>query len=210
MISSGEASADEAKDYGRVIIAAAERMTKIVRRLLQFARREQAQKTQRDLRELVKESLELLRPLADKRGVRLELARTEGVPSASVDAGQMQQVITNLVVNAIQAMTRDGVVTVSLSVGRGMPPPDVGDHEVDYVCLRVQDQGEGIAEEHLSHIFEPFFTTKDVGEGTGLGLAVTYGIVREHDGWITAESEINLGTIMSVFLPVGSMPVGSK
>ncbi len=203
MISSGEVSFDEAKDYGRVIIAAAERMTKIVRRLLQFARREQAQKTKRDLRELVKESLELLRPLADKRDVRLELAQSDGVQSASVDPGQIQQVIANLVVNAIQAMPRGGAATVSLRTGRGMPPADVGEREVDYVCLRVQDEGEGIAEEHLSHIFEPFFTTKDIGEGTGLGLAVTYGIVREHDGWVTAESAVNVGTVMSVFLPVG-------
>ncbi len=202
MISSGEVAPNEAKEYGQIIVAAAERMTKIVRRLLQFARREQAQKSMRDVPELVRESLELLRPLADKRQVRLDLATGEGALSASVDPGQVQQVIANLVVNSIQAMPRGGAVTVTLRTGRGMPPADVGDRDVDYICLCVRDEGEGIASEHLPHIFEPFFTTKDVGEGTGMGLAVTYGIVREHDGWVTAESAVNEGTIVSVFLPV--------
>jgi two-component system NtrC family sensor kinase len=205
MISSGEAPPTETQAYGQIIVGAAERMTKIVRRLLQFARREQAQKSLRDIPELVRESIELLRPLADKQQVHLELASGEGVLRARVDPGQIQQVIANLIVNSIQAMPRGGAATVTLRTGRGMPPVDVGDRDVDYICLSVRDEGEGIASEHLPHIFEPFFTTKDVGEGTGMGLAVTYGIIREHDGWVTAESAVNEGTTVSVFLPVGEL-----
>jgi two-component system, NtrC family, sensor kinase len=205
MISSGEPTSEEAKDYARVIIGASDRMTKTIRRLLQFARREGTQRAQRDMHELVKEWLELLRPLADKRTVRLEIAPSDGDMTANVDAGQIQQVITNLVMNAIQATPRGGVVQLSLQRGHGLPPPDVGGQETEYLCLRVQDDGEGIASEHLPHIFEPFFTTKDVGEGTGLGLAVTYGIIREHEGWITVESTVNEGTIFSVCLPVAGV-----
>jgi signal transduction histidine kinase len=77
---------------------------------------------------------------------------------------------------------------------------------VDALRLRVRDEGHGIAAEHLPRVFEPFFTTKDVGEGTGLGLAVTYGIVREHGGWIAVASDVGRGTTFSVYLPA---PEGS-
>jgi signal transduction histidine kinase len=81
------------------------------------------------------------------------------------------------------------------------PPADLGGNEDDYVCLRVKDEGAGIAKENLEHVFEPFFTTKDVGEGTGLGLSVAYGIVRDHGGWIAVESEVGRGTRFSMYLP---------
>ncbi len=202
MIATGEANPDESADYARVIVDAADRMTKTIRRLLQFARRGGAQKAKRDLSELAKESLELMRPLANKRSVQLQLAATRAEASTNVDAGQIQQVITNLVMNAIQAMRGGGTVELSIRSGRGLPPADVGGAEIDYLCLRVKDDGAGISPENLPHIFEPFFTTKDVGEGTGLGLAVTYGIVREHGGWITVESTLGKGTTFCVFLPV--------
>ena len=202
MISSGEASSDEAREYASVIIGATERMTKTIRRLLQFARREQLQKSPQDARALIEESLELLKPLAHKKQVRLEIVGSDVDTNASVDPGQFQQVVANLVVNAMQAMPRGGVVAVSLERGRGLPPVDVGAAEVDWLCVRVRDSGEGIAPENLPHVFEPFFTTKDVGDGTGLGLAVSYGIIREHDGWISVESLVGEGTTFSVYLPV--------
>jgi two-component system NtrC family sensor kinase len=202
MIASDEATAEEAKDYARVIVGAADRMTKTIRRLLQFARREGLQKEARDLGELVKDSLDLLRPLANKRSVRLQLSSTDADAKASVDAGQIQQVVTNLVMNAIQAMPRGGTVEASLKRRRALPPAGVGGEEAEYWCLLVKDDGEGIAPEHIPHIFEPFFTTKDVGECTGLGLAVTYGIIREHGGWIAVESGLHKGAAFSVYLPV--------
>ena len=106
-----------------------------------------------------------------------------------MDAGQLQQVLTNLVMNGLQAMKRPGTVRVRAEHVRATPPADVGGPEADWVRLDVEDEGDGIAPEVLPHIFEPFFTTKDVGEGTGLGLSVSYGIVREHGGWIAVRSE---------------------
>ncbi len=85
--------------------------------------------------------------------------------------------------------------------GAGRAPAELGAGETQAICLRVRDTGGGIAPEHLQHVFEPFFTTKDVGEGTGLGLAVAYGIIREHGGWITVDSRIGRGTAFSVFVP---------
>jgi signal transduction histidine kinase len=176
-------------------------MTKIIRQLLQFARRGAVDKARRDLRELARDTLELLRPLADKRTVALELASEAADATVNVDAGQMQQVLTNLTMNAIQAMPRGGTVEVRLRRGKTRAPTEVGGADAECLCVEVKDHGDGIAKENLSHLFEPFFTTKEVGEGTGLGLAVTYGIVREHGGWITVDSEVGRGSTFSVYLP---------
>jgi signal transduction histidine kinase len=206
MIMEGEATADESKDYARIIVGATDRMTKTIRQVLQFARRGGVQRAGHDLRELVHGGIELLRPLADKRQVRLELTPSDDDVSMNIDAGQIEQVVTNLVMNSIQAMPRGGAV--QLSVGRVLAeaPAEMGGKKTECLCLQVKDQGEGVAPEHLPHIFEPFFTTKDVGEGTGLGLAVSYGIIREHGGWIAVESEPHVGTTFSVFLPVTGTP----
>jgi two-component system NtrC family sensor kinase len=201
MVASGEATPDEARDYARVIAGAADRMTTTIRRLLQFARRGGAEKVPRDLRDLVNESVELLRPLARKRSVELTMMQTPADATTNVDGAQIQQVITNLLMNAIQAMPGGGTIEIAIDRGRGQPPADVGGGEVEYLRLGVRDEGEGISSENLPHIFEPFFTTKDVGEGTGLGLAVTYGIIREHGGWIAVKSARNEGSTFSVFLP---------
>jgi signal transduction histidine kinase len=206
MIVDGTASGDEARAYADVVVSAVERTIKTIRQLLQFARRNRVVKAERDLRELARETIELLRPLADKRKVAIRLADGDVDATASVDGGQLQQVITNLTMNAIQAMPDGGAVELRLSRERARTPREIGDDEIATVCLRVTDTGTGITREHLQHVFEPFFTTKDVGEGTGLGLAVAYGIIREHGGWIAVESEVGRGTTFSVFVPTSGEP----
>jgi signal transduction histidine kinase len=120
---------------------------------------------------------------------------------ASVDSGQVRQVLTNLIVNAVQAMPDGGHIQISLA-GRRTTPPDLdAATEGDYVGLTVSDDGPGIDPEHVEQIFEPFFTTKDVGEGTGLGLSIAHGIVQEHDGWINVTSTPGEGTSFTVYLP---------
>jgi signal transduction histidine kinase len=187
-----------------VVVSATERMTRIIRQLLQFARRGGVDKAKRDLRDLARDTLELLRPLADKRRVTLALDGGDVDATANVDAGQVQQVITNLAMNAIQAMPDGGTVEVTLERRPGHAPADSGAVDGECLCVCVKDGGQGIPEDNLRHLFEPFFTTKDVGEGTGLGLAVTYGIIREHGGWITVESEVGRGSTFTVYLPAGT------
>jgi len=121
---------------------------------------------------------------------------------ASVDSSQLQQVFTNLVVNGVQSMQRGGTLTIGVRRQHTQPPVDHGGPEADYYCIEIRDQGCGIAPADRQHLFEPFFTTKPVGEGTGLGLAVAYGIVREHGGWIEVASEVGSGSLFSVFLPI--------
>jgi two-component system NtrC family sensor kinase len=105
------------------------------------------------------------------------------------------------VVNGIHSMARPGRVTLAVGLRRATPPADLGGGEGDYARLSVTDQGSGIASDVLPHIFEPFFTTKGVGEGTGLGLSVTYGIVRDHGGWIAVETGLGAGSTFSIYLP---------
>ena len=201
MITSGDATLAEASDYGRIIVEASQRMAKIIRQLLAFARRKPAEKAPRDVHRLAGDVLDLLRPLAAKSDVRLELRCQEPDPIATVDGPEIQQAMTNLVVNAMQAMPGGGVVDVAIQ-REVIRPPDA-DQASPYLSVRVTDQGKGIAPADLPHIFEPFFTTKDVGEGTGLGLSVTHGIVEDHGGWIDVESGAKKGTVFSIYLPAG-------
>jgi signal transduction histidine kinase len=123
---------------------------------------------------------------------------------APVDAGQLAQVLSNLIVNAVHASPRAGEVVVSALFQTARPPANIGGPEAPFACLRVRDRGAGISEADLVHIFEPFFTTKEVGRGTGLGLPVAAGIVREHGGWIDVASAPGEGSTFSVFLPLGA------
>lgn len=208
MIASGEALPNETADYARVIAGAAQRMTSIIRQLLQFARKKEAQKARREVRSLVRDAVDLLRPLCEKQRVRLvfEPAPAHVDTEADVDAAQLEQVVTNLVMNASQAMPRGGTVNVSVGRESTSAPWQVEEKESEYVCIRVKDEGDGIAPEHLPHIFEPFYTTKGIGEGTGLGLSVSFGIVEEHRGWIAVESKVDCGSVFTVFVPVQEVP----
>jgi signal transduction histidine kinase len=121
--------------------------------------------------------------------------------TACVDSGQIQQVLTNLIVNAIQATPSGGRVTVAVTKEHGQSPLGAPSYSGDCFCLSVADTGHGIAEDVRERLFEPFVTTKDVGQGTGLGLSIAYGIVQEHGGWVDVKSEVGRGSLFRVYLP---------
>jgi two-component system, NtrC family, sensor kinase len=191
---------DSAKN-ARIISEQSERMTTIIRQLLDFARAAESRKQSSDLRLLVEQASHLLAPMAKKKSVEI---RTE-LPNLSVmldlDQNQIHQVLTNLIVNGIQAMANPGTVTVRLAL---CERTDEGHCEpaTKVALITVSDQGTGILEAVLPHIFEPFCTTKDIGEGTGLGLSVAWGIVREHGGRIYARNLEQGGAEFSVELPI--------
>jgi signal transduction histidine kinase len=141
--------------------------------------------------------------MAQKRKVSLVLDEGESTVRAEVDAGQIQQALTNLVVNGIQAMEQGGRLTVSIGCRRTTPPADVPGGLGEYASISVEDEGKGIAPELIPRVFEPFFTTKDVGEGTGLGLSVAYGIARDHNGWIGVHSSPGKGSRFELLIPLG-------
>ncbi len=201
LVAAGTSPLREA-DVARLTMAQCDRMSALVRQLLDFSRQGRAVKAPESLGALAERAVEMLHPFARSRGVALRWRPSAGDVPVEVDASQIVQVATNLVVNAVQASTSGAEVTVGVDVARATPPPDVGGPEGDYGRLEVRDRGAGIAATDLSRIFEPFFTTKPVGEGTGLGLSVAYAIAREHEGWIEARSAPGEGSSFSVFLPL--------
>ena len=199
MIAQNPAADDAMKNNARIVMEQSQRMAQIIRQLLDFARAGKPNKAPIDLRHLTQNTLTLLRPIADKRRVALEFQASERVPDVIADSAQLQQVFTNLVVNAVQASPDDSAVSLGL---RSVLAPPSADKRGSFVCITVADQGAGMSEATLERVFEPFFTTKDVGEGTGLGLAVAYGIVQEHGGFITVESKLGEGSRFEVYLPI--------
>jgi signal transduction histidine kinase len=124
------------------------------------------------------------------RGITLTCALNEPIPQVLGDAEQLQSVVSHLLRNAVTAMPAGGTLSVGLGTVEG-----------DAVCLSVKDTGKGIPESLRERIFDPFFTTKEVGQGTGLGLAVCYGIVTEHGGRVTVDSVLGRGTTFTLVLP---------
>jgi CheY-like chemotaxis protein len=123
---------------------------------------------------------------------------------AHADPTRIQQVVMNLAINARDAMPDGGDLGIALSqmvVAANEDPPAAGMGPGEWVCLTVSDTGTGMTEEVTRHLFEPFFTTKDVDQGTGLGLAQVYGIVRQHEGYIDVATELGVGTTFHIYLP---------
>lgn len=206
LITSGRLNAEAIVESAGIIKSQAERMTNIIRKLLDFSRTGTSRRVQVDLRMIVRETAQILEPLSRKHGVELIVVDHAEVQSACVDGGQIQQVLTNLIVNAIQATPESGRVTIDVTRARRQPPPTEGERpqELDVFCLSVTDTGHGISDDVRQRLFEPFVTTKDVGQGTGLGLSIAYGIVHEHGGWIEVESEVGHGSRFLVYLPTES------
>jgi two-component system NtrC family sensor kinase len=198
MVASGELSAPEAKRSAAVIAEQADRMTEIIRQLLDFARRRTAQTEMIDLADVTARTIHMLSPLADRARVAIRLERPNTPVPIDAHGGQIRQALTNLVMNAVQAMPDGGEVVVRVAIGR--PRPGRGRPDGDLAIIEVADRGVGISPAHLPHIFEPFFTTKDVGEGSGLGLAVAYGIIQDHGGWIDVDSRPGEGARFFVYL----------
>ncbi len=206
MIATGEVEGEAVRANAEIIHQQAAQMTRIIRQLLDFARRSTPSLTRVQLPQLVAQSASMLSPLVEKSRCTVTIAAPTSV-EVDGDANQLQQVITNLVVNAVQAMPQGGPVRLTVSRGLATPPPDVGGPAAEYARLDVSDEGGGITADVLPHIFEPFFTTKAVGDGNGLGLSVAWGILSDHGGWISAESKPGAGTTFSLFLPLERRPV---
>ncbi len=184
------------------ILGAAGRASAMTRRLLQFGRKQPLRTRVADLGAIVWDSTRLLqRLIGESSSVRIE--RPAEPLSVRVDPGMIEQALMNLAVNARDAMPGGGPITISVSeapIGLA-PPPDVLAAPEGFALLSVSDRGCGIPAGDLQRIFEPFFTTKGPGKGTGLGLAVVDGIVRQHHGWIEVDSEVGKGTLVSLYLP---------
>jgi signal transduction histidine kinase len=180
---------EDGREAAQDILAQAERAGEIVRNLLDFSRTEKAKFSPLAPDMVVKSSLSLLKNQIMISGLTMNVDVPHDLDMVAGNLRHLQQVFLNLLQNAVQATPAGGSIDI------------LGRDASDFVSFCVRDTGKGIAPENLSHIFEPFFTTKEVGKGTGLGLAVTYAIIKRHGGRIEVESEPGQGTSFYVFLP---------
>jgi signal transduction histidine kinase/ActR/RegA family two-component response regulator len=186
-----------------LILKAGMRGRDLVTQMLLFSRKSEKKQEVLPLTPLIKETFKLLRSSLPAT-IQMKLQLETESDSVSADSSQIQQVIMNLCMNAAYAMRgATGSIDISLQ-GITFGPTDLPEADMqpgDYLILSVKDTGSGMDEEVRKRIFEPFFTTKPVGEGTGLGLSVVYGIVKNHKGTITVYSEPGRGSIFKVYLP---------
>jgi two-component system NtrC family sensor kinase len=189
----------EAKNYLQIIDGEIRRCGAIVKNLLTFARQAAFNPQKNDLNSIVERCVLLVGHQLELQSIDLDKDLAPGPPSLYCDAGQMQQALLALLMNAVEAMPHGGRLKVSTS----------SDAARRTCFIRVSDEGPGIPEDVLPHIFEPFFTTKEEGKGVGLGLAVAFGIVQQHGGNIEVASTRQKGTTFTVTLPEGA-PLGDK
>jgi signal transduction histidine kinase len=186
-----------------IIAEQTERITRIIQRLLDFARRRVGPtgNARVNLNTVTLTTMELLGSQFAAAKVKTRLIRAEGLPVVMADGDRLQQVLLNLLLNAIQAMPDGGALTLETStVTRQRPGLELAPEQA-FVRLEVSDTGPGIPPDRRDKIFEPFYTSKDGQGGTGLGLAVCAGIVKEHDGWIEVDEAATGGAVFRVFLP---------
>lgn len=166
------------------------RIEEIVKDLLDFSKPKDANRKEANINDVVRKAVKLMQNTLDISNVELYLSLSSGLPLVCIDSNQMQQVLINLIVNAVQAMSDGGKLFIKTVIG--------GE---EVIKIEVRDTGKGISPEFLPYIFDPFFTTKGVG-GTGLGMSVSYGIIKSHKGTIRVESDLDVGTAFIIELPI--------
>jgi PAS domain S-box-containing protein len=202
LVRTGAAGA-EADDLLAATERAARQAAELTKQMLGFARRQPPRTVALDLNAVAREAVGLLRRTIDPRVV-IRVAAAPDLRPAAADPVQVQQVLMNLCLNARDAMPGGGTLTVETGNAPAARPPDgAAPAAGGYVRVSVSDTGVGMTEEVRAKVFEPFFTTKDVGQGTGLGLAVVYGVARAHGGWVECTSAPGAGSRFDVYLPRG-------
>lgn len=198
------------KEKMKVIEGSIRKAGNLVSKLLSFARKEESVFSPVNLNQVVRDAIEMVDKLASKKNIDIKIEMDENIDVINGDGNHLEQMLMNLLVNAMDAMPQGGILTIKTfnhTVAQetlfetSMLPPG------NYVVLSVSDTGTGIPEKIRHKIFEPFFTTKEKGKGTGLGLPMVFGIVKAHNGLINLITEEGVGTTFEIYLPAcGSFP----
>ncbi len=182
------------------IVVQANRSRDIIRGLLDFSRQRKPDKTLCNINNLLDESVSFLENQALMQNIKIVTQFDHALPSIVIDPSQVQRVFINMIVNAAEAMNGNGQLSMTTRL----------DQQKGFIEIVISDTGSGITEENLEKIFDPFFTTKETGHGVGLGLAISYGVIKEHGGSISVESEVGKGTTFTIRLPVIAEALGLK
>lgn len=201
----------EAREALKELETGARRAVTLTRQLLLFGRRSAMQTHPLDINDVVENLLKMLRRLIGEH-IELQFHPQVALPATAADAGMLDQVVMNLVVNARDAMPEGGRLTLATGLaefGHGAPSIDSERRAGRFVYIAVADTGCGMDDTVLKHIFEPFYTTKEVGKGSGLGLATVYGIAKQHHGWVEVQSTVGQGSEFRVYLPALDAPLAT-
>ncbi|HEY3154950.1 MAG TPA: ATP-binding protein [Candidatus Binatia bacterium] len=193
---------EEISDNLQIIRSQIDRIAGIVRQLLEFSRRREPAFRNVELSPLVQKVIGLLEHKIAEKNVTVALKIDRSLPPVPADPDQLQQVFLNLFLNSLQALRSGGRIDISAKIASSEIEDGNYDGKERKLRLEFEDNGAGIPAEHLSQVFDPFFTTKDVGEGTGLGLSVSYGIIKDHGGEIRVDSKPGEYTRFTILLPV--------
>jgi two-component system NtrC family sensor kinase len=191
-----EMTKEEASEMMMEILAQADRASQVVKNLLEFSRTERPLLLELSINEVLDRTIKLIRNQIMVTGIYLKRVNSENLPHIKGRSQDLQQAFINILLNSIQAMkdlSGENIITIHTG-----PGPD------GYIRIDFSDTGIGIKPEDMKYIFDPFYTTKPVGRGTGLGLSLVYGIIRTHGGYIEVKSEINKGTMFSIYLPIAA------
>jgi len=188
---------DEIRSDLQTIAESTERVRKIVKGLLDFSRQTKLDKEPTDLNMLIRSVISPMENQALVKGVSIKFDSGENLPKLTLDRSQFQSVLINLIINALDASKPGG--SINIYTATDLSASDAGKKGVE---ITIADTGSGIPQEDLDKLFDPFFSTKEVGQGTGLGLSVSYGIVQRHGGTIRVQSEVGKGTRFFIWLPI--------
>lgn len=190
LVGSSDGIEDTTRNDIKKIINATLHAREVVRKLMLFSRQMPPKKSMINLNQIIEDGLYFLENRCQKQGISINKELSADLPNIIADAGQMHQVLVNLAVNAMQAMSSGGTLTFKTI------------KKEDQLEMHIQDTGVGMDKELIKKIFIPFFTTKDIHEGTGLGLSVVHGIINSHNGRIEVESKPGKGTIFKIILRI--------
>jgi signal transduction histidine kinase len=197
-------SSEEIGGNLEIIRSQIDRIAGIVRQLLEFSRRREPAFRSVDLPQLLATVTGLLEHKIVEKQIAVDIKIAPTLPAIKGDPHQLQQVFINLFLNSLHALPAQGTIRISAEVARHPSGNDKKLVNDDKLRIAFEDNGAGIPAEHLGQVFDPFFTTKDVGEGTGLGLSVAYGIIKDHQGEIRVDSRLGEYTRFEILLPTDS------
>lgn len=199
-------SPEELKSNLEIIRSQSDRITAIVRQLLEFSRRREPVLRSVDFSVVLGNVRYLLEHQLQEKAVRVEIAGPRTPLMITADPDLLQQVFLNLFSNSLHALSEQGIIKIAAEITSEPPPAASTMQSGPWLRVTFEDNGAGISPEHLSRVFDPFFTTKDIGDGTGLGLSVSYGIIKDHGGDIRVESDLGKYTRFVIHLPMKLPP----
>lgn len=211
LLSSGKITALQLADAARQISSATDRAAQLNRQLQIFSQRQTIQPRTIDLNEFLQGASAMLRRLLPEN-IALQIEPSQNLPLVDADPELLEQILTNMAFNSRDAMPKGGQFVLSTTtrlIDGAYVHHNLEATAGNHVCLKISDTGCGISQENLPYIFEPFFSTKEAKSGLGLSLAIVYGIIKQHKGWVTVSSEIERGTTFEIFLPVSDKKVKS-